>query len=262
MGFWHDHTFVICAYRESPYLEECIHSLLQQSTGSRIIMVTSTPNEYIESIARKHQILLYVNRDGGGIAQDWNFGYACANTPYVTIAHQDDIYYPNYTETMRKRVKEDDMILFSDYAEIRNEKAVYRNGNLRIKRILLFPLRFFILQKKVWIRRRVLSFGNPICCPSVFYVKKNLPEPLFLVHYRSNVDWEAWERISRNKGRFGYIHKTLMGHRIHEESETSVTIQENLRVAEDLEMFQKFWPSPVAMLLTKFYAKSEVSNKV
>ena len=38
------HTFVICAYKESAYLEECILSLKQQTVKSNIIMITSTPN--------------------------------------------------------------------------------------------------------------------------------------------------------------------------------------------------------------------------
>ena len=41
------HTFVICAYKESAYLEECVKSLKEQKKESNIIMVTSTPNNYI-----------------------------------------------------------------------------------------------------------------------------------------------------------------------------------------------------------------------
>ena len=37
------HTFVICAYGESPYLEACIRSLLSQTEKSRILCATSTP---------------------------------------------------------------------------------------------------------------------------------------------------------------------------------------------------------------------------
>ena len=37
-----NHTFVICAYKESKYLEECIKSLINQTVKSNIIMTTST----------------------------------------------------------------------------------------------------------------------------------------------------------------------------------------------------------------------------
>ena len=46
------HTFVICAYKESAFLEECIESLEEQTVTSNIIMVTSTPCDYIINIAQ------------------------------------------------------------------------------------------------------------------------------------------------------------------------------------------------------------------
>ena len=47
-----DHTFVICAYKESKYLEELIKSLKAQTVKSNVIMSTSTPNEYIKKMLR------------------------------------------------------------------------------------------------------------------------------------------------------------------------------------------------------------------
>ena len=47
------HTFVICAYKESSYLEECIVSLEKQTVKSNILMVTSTPNAFISGMAEK-----------------------------------------------------------------------------------------------------------------------------------------------------------------------------------------------------------------
>ena len=55
-----NHTFAICAYKESRYLEKCIISLLKQNVKSNIIMATSTPNEYIEQMAEKYHIPLDV----------------------------------------------------------------------------------------------------------------------------------------------------------------------------------------------------------
>ena len=116
------HTFVICAYKESAYLEECILSLKQQTVKSNIIMITSTPNNYIRELAEKYEIPLKVNEGEGGIVQDWNFGYAQCRTPYITIAHQDDVYFPEYAEhavNMLESAKKP-LIYFSDYCEIIN----------------------------------------------------------------------------------------------------------------------------------------------
>ena len=57
------HTFAICAYKDSPYLDACIHSLKRQSVKSKIILCTSTPSPFLEAMAKIHDIPLYV-RDG------------------------------------------------------------------------------------------------------------------------------------------------------------------------------------------------------
>lgn len=258
-----EHTFAICAYKESPYLEECIQSLKKQTVPSRIYIATSTPCDYINQIAEKYNLLVYVNQGTSGITQDWNFAYRIADTPVVTIAHQDDVYEKEYTENIiryRRNAKKP-LILFTDYRELREGQYVETNRLLKVKRLMLFPLRLPLFWKNRWVRRRILSMGSPICCPSVAIVKENIAETeVFQNHFRSNCDWEAWERLSKRKGSFVYINRRLMAHRIHEESETSHIIQGNQRQKEDVEMFRKFWPEKIAVLIEKFYQKSEDSN--
>lgn len=259
-----EHTFVICAYKESPFLEKCIKSLKKQTAESEIIMVTSTPNQHISGLSESYNLPLFVNEGQGGIVQDWNFGYAKATTPYVTIAHQDDIYFKDYTKEALACVKgcKRPLIFFSDYYELRDGRYVKSNKLLNIKRLMLLPLRVKPFWNSVFVRRRILSFGSPICCPSVMYAKENLPKPVFKVGFRSNEDWEAWEMISRLKGAFAYSKKPLMAHRIHEESETSAIISENKRSDEDVVMYSKFWPKFMVKILVKLYAKAQKSNSI
>ena len=258
------HTFVICAYKESPYLGECISSLLKQTVKSRILIATSTPNEYITRTAAEYEIPVIVNKGQGGIVQDWNFAYKQADTPYVTIAHQDDVYFPEYTEQMLGQMKKErrPLIWFSDYAEIRNGKIVRKNKLLQTKRLMLIPLRFSTFWKSRFIRRRVLSFGCPICCPSVTFARENLPKTVFQVGFRSAEDWQAWERLSKLKGSFIYNKGIFVGHRIHQDSETSHILQDNQRQKEDYTKFCKFWPKRIARILTKAYSESEKSNEL
>lgn len=258
------HTFALCAYKESPYLEECIQSLLKQTNPSKIILATSTPCPYIENMCSKYKIPYYVNYGEHGITQDWTFAYHQCDTPIVTIAHQDDIYYEHYVEELLKSVnKAKQPIIFStDYEELREGQIIHSNTLLRIKRMMMWPLRFSFWQKSIWMRRRILSLGSPICCPSVAYFRDNMPEVIFHNHFRTNEDWEAWENLSKRKGEFLYVGKPLMAHRIHEESETSATIRETGRGQEDMEMFLKFWPKWIAKILCGFYKKSEDSNNL
>ena len=133
------HTFVICAYKESPYLRECIESLITQTVRSEIIMVTSTPNDYLTNISEEYGIKLYINPGEGGITQDWNFGLGRACTKLATIAHQDDVYAPEYTEEFLKAIRHTKrpLIAFSDYGEIRNGEKTTDVSMLKIKRLML-----------------------------------------------------------------------------------------------------------------------------
>lgn len=257
-----EHTFVICAYKQSPYLEQCMISVRNQTAESKVILTTSTPCEYIERLCRKYQIPYLVNNGAKGIAGDWNFAYSMSNTPVVTLAHQDDIYFRTYVERAVEAVRRarKPLIFFSDYYEIRDGKMIKSSALLKIKRAMLFPLKFQTMQSSIRVRRWILSIGSPICCPSVSMYKRNMPETVFLEHFRSNCDWEAWENISKMKGQFLYCGEPLMAHRIHKESETTAAILDGKRIEEDFEMFKKFWPKWFARILAGLYKKSEELN--
>ncbi len=256
---------MICAYGDSPFLEICVDSLLHQTVRSRILIATSTPNETIKKIAERFHFPIYVNQGAHGITQDWNFAVSCAKTRYVTIAHQDDVYEPAYLERALQGLNRarHPLIFFSDYYEIREGEKVPSNRNLWIKRVMLLPFRSRLLQNSVWIRRRILSLGSPIDCPSVTYVIPNLPGgQLFDSSYRVTQDWEAWERFSRLKGTFVFDPHLLMGHRIHEASTTTELIADQTRTKEELSIFQRFWPDPVARWLERRYRRGQDSNQI
>lgn len=257
-----DHTFAICAYGESPYLEELIHSLKEQTLSTTLLLATSTPNDLTRGLCEKYDIRMYVNDGPGGIAGDWNFAVSCCDTPLVTIAHQDDIYKPAYAEEMLTRINSSilPLIYFTNYSELRDGREVNDNRLLNVKRRLLYSLGKLENAGKRWAKRRALELGCAICCPSVTLCLPNLELPVFEAGFGSNLDWQAWEKISRKEGDFLYNTNVLMLHRIHEDSETSHLIRDNRREAEDLAMLKKFWPAPIAELINLAYKRGQKSN--
>ena len=237
-----DHTFVVLAYQTSPFLEECICSLEGQSVRNKIYIATSTPNEHITRLAEKYQLPVFINHGEKGIAGDWNFACSCVKTKLFTLAHQDDRYEKDYVKSVLEvlNVCKHPLIAFSDYHEIREGQVVTNSTLLKVKRLMLSPLKLKILWGNRFIRRRILSLGNAICCPSVTFVRDNLTSPLFFNNMKSNIDWQTWEQISRMKGEFAYIATAQMQHRIHKESTTSELLEVNGREIEDLYMFCKF----------------------
>jgi hypothetical protein len=77
-----------------------------------------------------------------------------------------------------------------------------------------------------------------------------------------NLDWDAWIRLAQCGGAFAYIRKPLMIHRIHRGSELVRGTTDQSRRKEDELMFERFWPKPIAMVLSAFYRMSyQVSLK-
>jgi hypothetical protein len=259
------HTFVVLAYKESLHLKECLDSLLNQTCASTVLVSTSTPSEFLDGVCRDYSLPLRVNTGLKGLAPDWTFGLRQAQTKYVTLAHQDDLYDSRYAELMVARAEQrsDTLITFSDYSELIGEETKNGTPNLRIKRILRTLA--FLHQHHIasqFRKKLLLAFGSPIPCPSVMYNLHNLEDFSFSSDFSINADWDAWLRLSRQSGSISYVGEHLLSHRLHEHSETSKGIGDNRRADEDLRLFKTIWPAPVATTIARLYRLAHVGNSV
>lgn len=255
-------TFVVPAYGQSPFLEECLNSLLEQHAPARILLITSTPSDFLDGIAQKFGLPLRVNQSGG-LAADWSFAYAQAETRYVTLAHQDDLYVPDYSTRFLEAASRypDNLIVFSDYSELGETGQRGINATMAVKRIIngICFARSKRLRQRWW-KRALLGLGSPICCPSVMFHKTLIGDFAFAEDLSINVDWEAWLRLAERPGSFVFVNERLMLHRIHAASETTLGLKHNRRQVEDLRMFRQLWPSWLAGVISKMYAASYSSN--
>jgi glycosyltransferase involved in cell wall biosynthesis len=264
-----NHTFAIIAYKDSVFLEDCIRSLKQQSISSNIIICTSTPTKHTREIANKHGIEIKVNPIKGK-ANDWNFALSQAKTGYVTLAHHDDMYYPEFTKKLLNgfRRNSNAVIGFTDYIEsfvLSNKKQVIKKNtpNLIVKRILVRLFFFFgDTIHTIFLKKLFLSFGDPICCPAVMFNKRKLTSFLFDSAFKINIDWDAWLQLSNKSGDFIAIKEVLLNHRIHEKSGTTEAITGKERLKEDQIIFRKIWPKFIADLLTNIYSLSYKGNNI
>lgn len=258
-------TFAICAYKDSPYLEEAVLSAKSQSVPVEILIATSTPSEYIRGIAARHNIPCYENPRKAGIASDWNFALSQVKTPYAAILHQDDIYFPRYAEKVIAALEKapDSLIAFTDYADLLSDGKYHSNRfYLWVKRFLLW---LFYLKNTHHSRigkRSALIFGNAICCPAVSYNIKNLKKVEFDSDFSVNLDWEKWLSLSETPGSFVFVPKVLMAHRIDASQETGNAISDNRRYNEDLKIFERIWGKKAARFFMLFYKKSYAANQI
>lgn len=252
------HTFAICAYKESPYLEDCICSLKNQTRQSNIIMTTSTPCDYISELANKYNIQLYVREGKSDIRDDWNFAYNHADTKWVTIAHQDDMYNKSYAEELEKHVSDvpDAIAFITDYVPIKKGTVSGRDINSIIRRILRLPLKSKILNGKRFGKKLVLRFGNSICCPSVTYNKGKLGDSFFTSELKYNIDWDTFDKIADIDGRMVYVDKVLTYYRVHDGATSKKWIENHMREEDDIYMFKKYWPDWIVRIIMAFYKKA------
>jgi glycosyltransferase involved in cell wall biosynthesis len=259
LGDQGEHSFVVPAYGHSPHLEQCLESLRAQSSPSQVVLSTSTPFPELQAIASRYDARLLVHGPNAGIGHDWNQALAAARTPWVTLAHQDDVYLPEFTaRTMAlARATPDAVLVCTDYAELLDDGGTRRNSAmLGIKRLLL-ELGFLgasSIRTRV-AKQRLLRFGCPIPCPSVT-LRIDRTALRFREDLKVNLDWDAWLRLAAGEGAFAYSREVSMLHRIHAGSETSAGIRGGVRAQEDRMMFETLWPAPVARLLARAYAYS------
>lgn len=258
------HTFVICAYKEVPYLEECVESLLNQTYKSNIIISTSTPNKYIENVSKKYGIKLVVNKTNSNHITDFCFAYKQAKTKYVTLCHQDDVYLPNFAEKVIEKMEKEKnpLIAFTNYNELKDGVLIETNKVLKIKHFmnLFFNIKPFSNFK--FIKKFILSLGCPICAPTVTYNKDKISQPIIESDLKSNIDWISWIYFSNLKGSFVYLKEKLLIHRIHSLSTTSLVLANSQKHKEDELIFSKFWPKCIVKILLKLYATSEINYQL
>lgn len=253
----YSHTFVVVAYKESPYLEECIKSLVNQTVKANILVSTSTPNDYIEKIAKKYKLKVIHTNQPSDIQADWNYGYNYAKTDLVTIAHQDDVYDEKYLENILKVANQ-----YKDFRMIQTDYWAFKNGkktidkNMKIKKILKFPLRSRVLARMKFFKVLSLAFGNSVNCPSVTYNKKIIGKNAFTSDLKFGLDWDTFLKFARQKGVYLYIPKPLISYRIHDGATTKEFIVDQRRVTEDRIMFGKIWPTFMVNIIMKFYVNA------
>jgi len=257
-----DHTFAIVAYGNSPYLEECIQSVLNQNVLGKVIICTSTPSRLITSLAEKYSIRMLINSHSAGIADDWNFALRQSDAQFVTLAHQDDIYDEDYLSACSEYFNTEFQILFTCYREVFENDIKTVSFSNRMKSLLLFP--FFIKNRisNRWIKRGVIRFGNSIGCPGVIYNRNKLVSFQFSSDFKNNLDWFAWAELSNTGGEFVFLKQRLYTHRIHVESVTASSLDDHSKEVEDLIMFTSFWNKKVAGVIHKFYKMSYKTYKI
>lgn len=254
-----DHIFVVAAYGKSPYLEDCLRSLSTQSRPSPIIISTSTPFDGLDELARGYNARLHVHGPNRGIGVDWNQAMSIADAALITIAHQDDVYGPEFSSRVvhTHSAYPEAAYSFCGAGEIFSDGSQrMATRNQLVKRLLVGAAFTGKTNIHGGLRRRILfGFGNPIVCPTVTINRSNDQAFKFREDLRTNMDWLAWIDLSANSGIIR-IPQTLLYRRVHDSSETASCISNGARNTEDIMVFQSLWPRNIAKAIAFVYRLS------
>jgi len=248
-----DHAFVVMAHGDSPFLPGCLASLRAQTLASRIVVSTSTPSPYIERAAAAAPLI--VNPERSGIAADWNFALRISQARYVTLAHQDDVYFPTFLAASLDLLAmiPAAALSFTGYVEIGDDGSRVRSRTSLIKhRLEAITLGSAVAPGPARFRA-FLSFGNPLPCSSVTFDRDRIGDFAFSDAFRSNLDWDAWLRLQSDGALFVRTAERLVGRRHNRLTATTALTREGVREREDATMFRRLWPRPVADLIALAY---------
>lgn len=254
------HIFAVAAYGESPYLDGLLSSLKNQSLKSEIILCSSTDNSFLRELSGKYKIPLLIREGEPGLRDDWNFAYeeGRRRALLVTIAHQDDLYYPAYSSELRKAYEAyEDMSLFCcRYDTVNRDGRKITGISELVKRILRLKLRWRSRADRTSVKLSALRWGNGIGCPSCSYNSEICGSPLFQNDYHFIIDWDTLIRLARLPGRFICVEKPLMAYRVHEGAETMKQIESHNREREEELEFRALHGPIMARLIMYFYRRS------
>ena len=218
------------------------------------MIATSTPSGFIERAAKKWGAEVIENRERIGIAADWNFALRCAGAQYVTLAHQDDIYAPEFlTRTLELLGKHRGALCFTSYQEIDDLGRPRASKTSRVKHLVEWlTIGRQELPNPSQLRAFML-FGNPLPCSSVTFDTRQLTDFEFSAEYESNLDWDAWCRLLNRGEAFLHVPDRLVGRRHNSETTTYRLIADGRRQKEDLMMFRRLWPRPFSDMIAYIY---------
>jgi hypothetical protein len=249
------HSFVVLAYKDSPFLQGCMEGLAAQTVKTQIVVATSTPSPFIDAIAARFGAEVKINPRAEGIGADWNFGLNASSANYVTLAHQDDTYDPRFAERTLGLFEKNPQaaLCFTAYGEIDDAGRATRSKISLIKH----SLEAAILGRREQVGgtrlRAFLAFGNPLPCSAVTFNRARLSDFRFSLEYKSNLDWDAWLRLQERGEIFLHAPERLVGRRHNPLTETSRLIREGIRQKEDSQMFRRIWPAPLGGALAYLY---------
>jgi glycosyltransferase involved in cell wall biosynthesis len=208
-------SIIIATYNRSGLLKECVESLLAQTHRDLEIIVvddgsTDDTQTAIADISQKHNNVRYYPRPHLGAPSTRNFGLTKAGGEFIGFFDSDDLWPPNYIETMVRNLQAN-----PDFDVAYSQIMQIVDGKLCGQYITMDKPPAGHITADLFLRGKAFNF------PSSTILRKNVFAGVFWEEKTGNCDdFDLYLRIS-TKSKFMYVPDTYMMYRKTNDSVTA-----------------------------------------
>jgi glycosyltransferase involved in cell wall biosynthesis len=190
-------SILIPVYNGADYLAEAIHSALNQTCKSEVIVVNDGSDDegQTEKIALSFgDDIRYFSKDNGGVASALNWGIARMRGRYLSWLSHDDLYYPQKIEAQLEFIEQNDrrdMIIYSDF-----DIVEVNTGGVRTVRLPDIPAKHF----KYHLTAGLAIHGCTLLIPMECFEYAQFDSKL-----RTTQDYDLWFRLAE---RYDFVHQS------------------------------------------------------
>lgn len=170
-------SVIMPIYNSEKTVEESIKSVINQTFSDyELILIndgsTDSSEKICEDFQKKYKFVKYYKLENGGVSKARNFGLSVAEAKYVCFIDSDDLYEPNYLETLYNEIaKGNDMVVCGYKLFGKKNKDLYcvNNNDMNLKskiEILQDSIMFNQLWNKIYklstIKQNKITFDESI----------------------------------------------------------------------------------------------------
>lgn len=132
-------SIIVPIYNAEQYLETTINSILSQNFSDYEIILLNDGSkdksaQIAQNFATNKKNITFIDKPNEGVAITRNKGIELSKGEFLMFVDADDILFPNTLSRVAKTLKNIDILRFEHQTINKNDKPLYPNRNLRLRR--------------------------------------------------------------------------------------------------------------------------------
>ena len=231
-------TVAIPVYNGARFLADAIRSLLVQKNAMVLVIDDASSDDSVAIARGFSDVRVVENEQRLGLAGNWNRAIELCTTEYLVIAHQDDVYEPQFVEQLAD-VLDRHPRAFAAHCKA---STIDEHGRATRDPAALYKDRFWPRGVAEYEREpsdeiAVLRQGNYVIAPAVMLRMKDVAAiGRFDARYDFVTDWDYWLRGLFAGRTLAGLNQRLMSFRRHANTATRLNERTLRRYEEESQL--------------------------